>query len=336
MKKILFSVVLCLLFAGCKQERLSGVFCDNHYVFEQFEDSTELKGELFLSADSAFGISKMMFVGDYIVASFVDRDYFFSVYDRNRNHLLDFGQKGRANNEFYGTSLTGQSEGMKFAVNDVNGSAIKIVDLEKTLKERKCVVDRTIPTGSRVLNAFYIDSTDIVYEQEIRGNFRIKLMDWQADTLKKQLDLYEPVEDAFQAYYSDIKISPDKKMLVYGMLRMNQINFLSLENFEKKSVSMYRNAVRQDKQENEAWVYYGQPTVDERYIYTVYLDQSVQDRYEVPKPMEIHVFDWDGNPVKKLKVQEYLAKVFIDSAFGYLYGIDAEDNIYRYKLSILR
>lgn len=285
-----------------------------------------------MSADSTFGIYQLLFLDDYIVANFVDRDYFFSVYDRNRNHLLDFGQKGRANNEFYDASLTGQSEGMKFVVNDVNGSAIKIVDLEKTLKEGKCVVDRTIPTGSRVLNAFYMDSTDIVYEQEIRGNFRIKLMDWQADTLKKQLDLYEPVEDAFQEYYSDIKISPDKKKLVFGMLRMNQINFLSLETFEKKSVSMYRNAVRQNKLENEAWLYYDQPAVDDQYVYLIYWDQSAKDNYKVSKPMEIHVFDWDGNPIKKLKVQEYLAKVFIDSAPGYLYGYDTEDNIYRYKL----
>ncbi len=332
MKKILFSVVLCLLFAGCKQERLSGVFCDNHYVFEQFEDSTELKGELFLSVDSMFGISDMIFVGDYIVANFVNRDIFFSVYDRNRNHLLDFGQKGRANNEFYVAFLTGQSEGMKFVVNDAVSCAMKIVDLEKTLKEGKCVVDRIIPTGSRVLNSFYIDSTNIVYEQEIRGNFRIKVMDYQADTLKKKLDLYEPVEDAFQEYYSDIKISPDRKKLVFGMLRMNQINFLSLETFERKSVSMYRNAVRQNKLENEAWLYYGRPTADDQYVYLVYWDQSTEDSNEVPNPMEIHVFDWDGNPVKKLKVQEYIDRVFIDSAPGYLYGYDTEDNIYRYKL----
>lgn len=332
MKKILFSVVLCLLFAGCKQERLSGVFCDNHYVFEQFEDSAELKGELFLSESQNFGVEGILGLKDYLVFKFPERENLMSVYDKQGNHLKDFARKGRARNEFHGVTFTGQYTGNKFVVNDINSSALKIVDLNKVLAGESDFVEKSFFTGGRCINAFCLSDPDVVYEQEIQDNFRLKIVDSRADTVKQQMDLYQPQPDAFRYYFSKTCIHPANTKLCFGMVRMNQINFLSLETMEKKSVSMYRDAEKQKEEIPEAWLYYGDVAADKDRVYALYLNQSTEDTFEVPMPREIHVFDWDGNPVKKLKVKEDIMYMWLDASSGYLYGADSKDEFYRYKL----
>ena len=66
-------------------------------------------------------------------------------------------------------------------------------------------------------------------------------------------------------------------------------------------------------------LYYGVPFQD-------YIQQSV-----VP---HIHVFDWDGNFLYDVQVQENL-KVIAAGEGKVLYGVDENDDVYRYDLSSL-
>ncbi|MDR0743658.1 MAG: hypothetical protein LBF05_04815, partial [Tannerella sp.] len=52
-------------------------------------------------------------------------------------------------------------------------------------------------------------------------------------------------------------------------------------------------------------------------------------------PYLVHVFDWNGNLVKKLDLGHPIREIAIDAKNNALYSLDAKDDIYRYDLNVL-
>jgi hypothetical protein len=49
---------------------------------------------------------------------------------------------------------------------------------------------------------------------------------------------------------------------------------------------------------------------------------------------EIHVFDWEGNFVQKLKLDNKVNQIALDPVNNLLYGCTLEEDIYQYRLDV--
>lgn len=333
MKTKIYGLLLLLMTAGCGN-RHSAYFSEFHEVIPQVKDSVVLQGELLLSADSALYIGSIHSVKGYLVAENSDnKDAVFAVYSEEGTLLNRFGHIGRAKNEFTaGMRINGQFEDGCFFVNDVNLSALKAVNLKASMDSSVCMVDKSLSTGGRVMNAYYINDSTILYEQETRDNYQISQMNTRTGHVAEKYDLYTPHTNAFDTYYSKMCIHSSKRRLASAMCFLNQVNFMDADGNQRKSASLYADTeICEDRQKRTA--YYCDITSNDRHVYALYMNQLLEkDSYRTPKPMEVHVFDWEGNFQGKLVMPEYIVNITVNEDGTYLYGRNTDCDVFRYRM----
>jgi hypothetical protein len=63
------------------------------------------------------------------------------------------------------------------------------------------------------------------------------------------------------------------------------------------------------------------------------MNQDYNEAYDIEKEMEIHVFDWQGTPVYKYIIPQYIRSMIIDENNGYIYAFSLnEEKVYVYKI----
>lgn len=326
----------CLILVAmvCCTDKHSGYFSERHEVISLPKDSIVLDSELFLLSDTVSYMASIHCVDDYLVAECSDnKDTVFSVYMEDGTLASRFGHVGRSKNEFTsGMRINGQFDNGCFFVNDVNLSVLKAVNLKSSVDSSVCIVDKVIVTGGRVMNAYYINDSTIIYEQETKDNYQINRVNTKTGSILDKYDLYVPHENAYGAYYSKMRINPTKERFVSAMCFLNQVNFMNIDGTGRKSVSLYTDAeICENRQRQRA--YYCDVTSNSERVYTLYMNQLLQNEsYRIPKPMEIHVFDWNGVFQGKLIVHEYLVNITVDDKNKLLYGRDIDGNVYKYKI----
>lgn len=319
---------------SCKNSK-SNPFSKNYEVIEKVGAPRVLQGERVLSGDTLLAVGEVFAIGDTLI-NFTpeNKDAVVTVYDKHGITIGSFGKGGRASNEFTdGAGLTGQMENGCFWVNDVNKAQLFSVNLKASVDSASCVLAKQTFTAGRVINAFYMNESEILYEQETADSYRLHLYN---STQKRDVwkeDLYTSCGgDAFSFYKSHMALSADGKHLAAAMSKMNQINFFSLNDKKRKAVSLYVPS-KLCEDADEAPCYYCAVAGSKDFVYALYMNQSADDSYETPKPMQIHVFDWNGNFQKILQVNEYVVRFTVDEHGQYLYGVVLPDyNIYRYSL----
>lgn len=333
MKTKLYWCLALFAMASCSSKH-SEYFSERHEVISLPKDSIVLDSELFLLSDTVSYISSIHYVDDYLVAECSDnKDAVFTVYEEDGTLVSRFGHVGRSKNEFTsGMRINGQLEHDCFFVNDVNLSVLKAVNLRSSVDSSVCVVDKVIVTGGRVMNAYYINDSTIIYEQETKDNYQINRVDTKTGSILDKYDLYMPHENAYGTYYSKMRINPAKERLVSAMCFLNQVNFMNIDGTGRKSISLYADAeICEDKQKQKA--YYCDVTSNGKRVYALYMNQLLlNESYKTPKPMEVHVFDWNGDFQRKLIVHEYLVNITVDGENRLLYGRDIDGNVYKYKI----
>ena len=257
----------------------------------------------------------------------------FSLYDLNGVEVSAFGKIGRAENEFSdGAGICGQNDSGNIIVNDVNLAAIKYVDIQASVESGQCVVSEKYPTSQRVINVSVIDDSLMVYEQEILDNYELVVKSLDDRLIDKEIILYQASPNPFMRYRSFMKVNGDKSMVALAMSRMNQVNFLSLESGKRFAYSLYKNPEYPSKIDAKKMVYYCDITASDKYVYVLYMNQTHDESYEVEKPMEIHVFDWDGSFVKRICVNESICRLSASPDDKILVASDKKDNVFKYYL----
>lgn len=324
--------VFMLGLSGCTHME-KNYFCENYEVVESPPVSKRLVAELFLSGDSLLDVGRIFCINDKLIdVNTGNKDAVFTVYDSHGRLIGSFGKVGKARNEFTGgLVVTQQFEGERLWVNDVNKAMLARIDFKASLDSSTCVVDKDFVTAGRVINAFYVNDSTILYEQEAEDNYRLYMFNTLQDKAVGQYDLYIPYQNAFSVYYSNMLLHPDKSKLVAAMSTQNQVNFLSIKDGKKKAVSLYEES-RLEKDNERQRQYYCDVTATADRIYALYMDQPKEESFDKPKPMEIHVFDWEGNFKERLLVNEYVFNIAVNEQGKYLYGLTLDNDVYRYEL----
>lgn len=328
MNRIYYFLLLLSICLGCSNNY--NCFSDNSYLIKDIKATKPASSELFLS--EVGGCFQMICIRDYLVITYTKGERLYSIYDKNKVMLNAGGVKGHAYNEFIDIMLNGQKSNEGFWVNDVNGKLLAYIDLNKTIKEGKNYTEKKISTSPRSANAYYCGDSLMIYEQETSDNFILNYINLNDNSTIKTVPLYKPTAHPFQAYFCLSKISPSNDKMVWAMQSINQVNILDLKSEKKISVSPYV-APTEFNPNNERWIYYCDAQVDSKYIYALYMNQSIDDSYNVEKGMELHVINWDGKFICKIDIKEYIVGIAIDEINNYFYGRDINDNIFKYDLN---
>lgn len=329
---------VAFMLTGCTTQ-LIGIYDEPHVLIASPDESVTLDGKVIIKADTVMGKDKIDVVGNYLVATSVDNTKaFFSVYSLDGKYVTSFGAEGHAANEFsQGIHVVEAQGDDAFWVNDVNQACLKLVDLAQSIKTQSCVVKQTVPTASRSINSFAPLNGSCWMEQETDNNYQLCRKNVSKGTIEQSIDLYKPTQDVFQTYYSKMIMNEDKTAMASAMIYINQVNFLALggDAPEKHSASLYTEAKMPDNSGDmsKRTYYYCGLAGSSRYVYALYNNQSCTEAFQVKKPMEIHVFDWKGDFVKKLCVKDYIiCGIAVDKNDKNLYAADNEGNVYKYSL----
>lgn len=151
-----------------------------------------------------------------------------------------------------------------------------------------------------------------------------------------QYPLYDKVDFIrYNQINSADRIKPDLSKIAMGMLMFNQINILDLKennNFTITAATGNTYLSKKYLDEHEPIIYYCDLECTDKYIYALYVNQKMSEWQRIAHPTEIHVFDWNGNAVYKLKTQETLLNIDIDETGQKIYGLATEEQVFIYDI----
>jgi hypothetical protein len=130
-------------------------------------------------------------------------------------------------------------------------------------------------------------------------------------------------------------ISPDRQKIAMCMKLLAQINILDLNTGKVQGIRIKHTPGFDYLKGNvdDYKYYYHFLDVDEKYIYALYVDKKYAEVKESVNSQIIHVFDWNGNFVRKLFVDEGLDFIKIDAEKRLMYGTNlTAEKVFRYKL----
>lgn len=126
------------------------------------------------------------------------------------------------------------------------------------------------------------------------------------------------IPEAF--YNSSDALKPDGTKIVQAMCRLPQLNILNLK---ENSAKGYRidSSVNFSifKKKNSAMKgYYYRVQADNNYIYAAYLGKETFE-YTAIEPQELHIYDWNGNLLKKIELDLSILEMCLDTVRNILY-----------------
>lgn len=319
-------LISTILLIGCSGYKTNS-YCNKGLVLEDISPAKHIKGGEIAKGSELNGSDGLQLTDDYIIVSFPDRENIYSAFDLNGKFLLEFGQMGYAENEFLTCQLNKQHWGNSFVVNDVNAGQLRVVDLEKTLADRVTSVNKHIKTGAYSTNAQVLPDESILFLQQVEDNF--KLIIKRQGNVKLEKDMYEPTPFPFPAYHCFSCVNSDGKILAFPMVYINQVNFYDLSTNDKYSVSLYDAPATYDN--DNCHIYYCSVCSDGKYIYALFMNQSLEDSFDKFQKSEIHQFDFRGNLIQTYLCNEYLIDIDVSNS-GIIYGLGCNEILYKYEM----
>lgn len=142
-------------------------------------------------------------------------------------------------------------------------------------------------------------------------------------------------------YNSQDGMRPDMKKIAMGMPLVGQLNILDIETgkltgYQLKDSYNFEFFASHDMTryiEYFQWI-----TVDQHYIYASYVNKLITEKEDGSNFLNaktILVFDWEGNPVITLHLDNKFRSMAFDPVYKMLYLTNTEDELYQYDMNFL-
>lgn len=329
-KKLYLISAIGLLVSSCGGS-IHNSFCDNTVTVGADDEYTRLEARLLLSGDTLPHINDIMVVGDKLVTDMDDDDARLQMFSLDGKRVGVYGRTGRAQDEYTGgMSFVAQPDDKHLYLRDVNKAIFSVLHTDSVKENGRLIAERVIDTFPRLLNVFLSGESELIYEHEVPGSYALSSRNIGSDSDNWEEVLYEPSDNPFAKYHSYMVFNDKEKKIAAAMRFANQMNFIDLNNKGRKSAIV--RSVDNPARDTEGHQYYCKIAANDSNVYALYMDQSAEDAYESEKPMEIHVFDWDGNFIDKYLTDEYIIRLAVDKN-GTLYGKTLDGSIYSFRKS---
>ncbi len=262
---------------------------------------------------TAEGILAFYLVDSLIIVHQRGVDKYISIYGKQSfKKLKELLPKGRGPQEFLDFTFQGQhitdTNGTEIYFSDTNKGSLYALNLTQSLKHDSLYVTRISKLPYRSFPTFLTDSNYIskTYIPE-KKEFSFILHDTNARPIRTY-PLYQNINfSRYNQIASADQIKPDLSKIAMGMLSFNQINILDLKENRNFSITTSGTTTWLSEkylEEHDYNIYYCALKCTNEKIYALYTEQKISEWQRIKKPVEIHVFDWEGTPLYKLKIKE--------------------------------
>lgn len=336
--------------------------CDNKTKKDRnniiFNKELHIEGQHILT--NSFMINKIYSVDTFLLATLQNNEFFFEIFDaKSLSSLGKFGRKGRGPDDIIGpVRYAGhkvKSDSVILYIYDRN--ALQLIDFSipkqfsidgismvRTKLSPKAYFLQPYPMeGDKVIGT--ISNMDIKMD-------RLRIYDTKQKAIIKNIALFPLIPNRsidfndITTKYNSLFIGPSAysfqhKKFVVALSKLNRIDIFSNNgNLERSILDLPDNssAIIEDYLNSEnvlntdIKLFYQDIHLGKDHISALFYNHYYKD-FQNPKPVEIRIFDWQGNPIKKYFIKEYLSQFTINKN-NILFGIDSyTKNIYMYDLN---
>lgn len=289
-------------------------------------------------------------------------DFSFDIFDMNNgNPVGSFCRKGRGEYEFINLlpifQLYLENGQLKTVLRAANEEKSMIWNISESVSNGATVYDTIIPYKEKLIGSELFCHGGNIYSYLLPyGNLISDPDFYELPYLKRYdrhnmetpdyiMDLFKTTvkgkttdrikTDAFLRSHCAIK--PDGTKMAMGMSFMPQLNIIDLEKWNQTGYRIGKNEEgfsRFLKEKDDREYYCTAIQADDDYIYMLYFGDLYS---EIKRSLDIiYIFDWNGNPVEKLRLKSPAAGFWLDAANDCIYTFTWNDtNILRYDLSEL-
>lgn len=337
-----FLLFLMLLFFACHDGNTS-IFDAQNVVVPNFPEVQNLQGE---KMDlEILGVNDIYVVDTFLIA-FKATGYnnFFEVYSTiSHQYLGKFLEQGRGPNEFlsvqYNYEFYRKNDNIILFVLDGAQQKRACFNLTQSLKRNQAICD----TIYRIRTSYnYFNLNDSLHAQ-----LRPVLSNWIWEIQRndgnqilaeyKILKSYVPKSISVNALAAGAIKHPFRNDFVCNLLHFNQLNIFSVDRQKNVSISygepinIFETLKRPD---SELMNYYVSMVPTAEYIYALYVGKPDKQYPYWEGAVEIHVYDWEGQPISKMAIPENIIYFAVDEINKYIYGLKITEEIFRYKYEL--
>ncbi|WKD85067.1 hypothetical protein KCTC32516_00405 [Polaribacter huanghezhanensis] len=354
MKKILKISIILLLFS-CK-ERVNN---QQQTKVTSFEKVVDLKGETILKGNFSdlIGINV---IDTLLMFKKISKETVYEIYNINSlKYLGDLGVRGDKPNAWLHPVYSGQysksEKDISLWVNDGIKGQMSLVNITEVLKKK----DPT-PILKKIINvhpkaylqqhALFINDSVLIGDSGYTDpkRTRVKSFNFNSNEIINSSGLFPEVKnrnklnstDLFYLYLNNIKLK--NNYIVSAMSSLDRIDIFDLDlNLTKTIIGKdspefldEKTLIKDDDNTGGTFIYNKEFFLSEKYIFTLYINSLESDFYEKSSPVEIRVYDWNGNGKFKLKIPDHLSSFSIDLKNKWIYGLDKlNEKILRYNIN---
>lgn len=359
MKKVIYFSIIMISIIGCNEDKVEGV----DRIIEEFPNSVNLEAKIMEIPPILYRPQDMQITDSLLIVIQPRLDTIVRIFQLPNCELVSsFGKRGKGPDEFnfmdynkfrpfHGDEkgFTLGERGTKiqyYSIKDILNNVLKPYKNTMIPPELSSFRAMACLSDSIILGAPY-DIDDHIIKYNVNSKIIETILDYPVELplLKRGTN-----KSIFGCY---IAIKPDNKKFVItyaslGIIRIYDLiskseftimykDFPSLED----NLNVSKNSDKFHRDENVMVFCWGIKATDnyiyaEVYhdLYTNIADSKGPKRSYIP---EIHVFDWSGYPIVKIKLDKYFSEYAIGSNDKYLYTIDDdyENIINRYDLSLV-
>lgn len=354
-------VIVCLsilLFISCAEQPLLPVFNGDIEIVEDKEKSIKLSGtEIVLNEDIHAGY---MSVYDSLFLFVTDQyqDYFLYVFNVNNGNLLGtFCPKGHGPGDFYdfyhSEQYVAEDDQIKIWGYDCINNAY-LLNLTQSIERKSTVVDSTIIQNwryrhTRPWSLFFAlgkDSILIKNQPEYLANsddsfnfgaYRLYEKNIEPEletyTLYNRLPIKEDRKTVAELYYSLDRINLESTKLAMAMQYLAQINILEIESGKLKGYRLEDSPDFDKLPLKPTMFYYTDICVGQRIIISLYANTMLGEHNSLSSNV-IHIYDWNGQLMKKIELDNMVEQIAFDPVHEFLYGYTEDERIIQYDFSL--
>lgn len=356
---ILYIFSLLSFSIACKKDKtyLNG----NIYIVNDINITDSIKGQKLDFEGIYFGVPTIC---DSIVLFFHPRlpDYQYYCFNiKTGKHIANFFPIGGGPEEFYSVTPIIQKyeeDGyIKSFFTAINEEKAGVFNITKSIEEKKTVLDTLFAFRWRdkslnpFLFVFQEDDNRVLakqsaakitqegYNYSLPQFLRINI---QENEIERKFDIFihpinnKKAKDYNKEFYQTYDIiKPDKSKIVMCMAMLAQINILDIETgkIEGFRISGTPNFDYLKGEIEDLKQFYCHMAADDEFIYALYLDKKYIEMKESANARIVHVFDWEGNIIRKLYLDNPVDVIDIDTENNLLYGFNfATEEFFQFSL----
>ncbi|MFP4019945.1 MAG: BF3164 family lipoprotein [Bacteroidales bacterium] len=334
MKKIIIFILICI-----------STQCDNKHEYKKFKNFSRTISLNSKSYENQIKISNIVGIIDSIIVVKTGLDeYQYKLLNKNNfSFITQTGKKGKGPKELIGT-INGNLDTINNYMYCASRSKLKIFrfDIDSLLKSNNYLpaIHTEIPEEFSHVSKINVINDSVVLGAGLTA-YNIHIIDKEKNTLEKFARLPEKPKNIKSIHHSNLynnimSYNPKNKLIAMGYIK-----FDTLSGYDIKGKEIFQTVGPDFIQSDYKTQYkiksknaFKSIRTDNKNIYALYSGKHKIEKLsdannltdaKVIQPNTIHVFDWQGNPKLKIKLDKSINDFVIDKETNRLIGISSDD-----------